>query len=103
MKVPKTVKRYCPKCKVHTLQSVSHNKVGKKRGALSLGERRHKRRSGITGYGGFPQPKPEKSARHRKKTSKKIDLLYKCSVCNKTTNLKNTFRAKEFEIVKVGV
>jgi len=103
MKVPKNVKRYCPKCKVHTEQSISQNKSGKKRGSMTMGERRHQRRGGITGYGGFPHPKPEKSARHRKKTSKKIDMIFECTVCKKKTNLKNTFRAKKFEIVKVGV
>ncbi len=101
--MPKSVKRYCPSCKKHTLQNVTQNKSGGKRGAMSHGERRHQRRSGITGYGGFPRPQPEKSARHRKKTSKKIDIRFLCTECKKKNTLKSTFRAKKFEIVKIGV
>lgn len=103
MKFPKNTKRYCPNCKKHTLQNVIQNKSGRKRGAMTMGERRHHRRSGIKGYGGFPQPRPEKSPRHRKKTSKKIDIRFECQECKKKNVLKNTFRAKKFEIVKIGV
>lgn len=103
MKMPKSMKRYCPSCKKHTMQNVTQNKTGRKRGVMSLGERRHQRRGGIKGYGGFPHPKPEKSARHRKKTSKKIDIRFECQKCKKKNTLKSTFRAKKFEIVKIGV
>ncbi|MBN1924102.1 MAG: 50S ribosomal protein L44e [Nanoarchaeota archaeon] len=103
MKMPKSVKRYCPSCKKHTLQNVTQNKTGRKRGAMTIGERRHHRRGGIEGYGGFPKPQLEKSSKHKKKTSKKIDIRFECSICKKKNALKNTFRAKKFEIVKIGV
>lgn len=101
--MPKSVKRYCSNCKVHTLHNISQNKSGKKRGSMTFGARRHERRGGIKGYGGFPQPQITKSPRHRKKTSKKIDLIYQCTICKKKSNKKNTFRARKFEIVKIGV
>ncbi len=103
MKMPKTVRRYCPTCKKHTLQTVLQNKGTKKRGKMTIGARRHERRGGINGYGGFPQPKPEKSPRHRKKTSKKVDIRFECQECKKKNVLKNTFRTKKFEIIKVGI
>lgn len=103
MKIPKQIKRFCPSCRKHTLQLVAQNKSGRKRGAMTQGERRHRRRGGISGYGGFPQPKPEKSSRHRIKTSKKIDIRFECQICKKKNTLKKTFRARKFEIVKIGV
>lgn len=101
--MPKRVRRYCPTCKKHTLQTVIQNKSGRKRGAMTMGQRRHERRGGIRGYGGFPKPKPEKSSRHRIKTSKKIDIRFECNECKKKNTYKSTFRAKKFEIVKIGV
>lgn len=103
MKMPKSIKRYCPSCKKHTTQSITQEKSGGKRGVMSMGERRHQRRGGIRGYGGFPHPKPEKSARHRKKTSKNIALRFECQICKKKNHLQNTFRSKKFEIIKIGV
>jgi len=104
MKIPKSVKHYCPKCKKHTLQNITQNKGGgKKRGPLTKGARRHARRSGIHGYGGFPRPQPEKSPRHRKKTTKKTDLRLECQVCKKKSTVNHTFRIKKFEITKTGV
>lgn len=101
--MPKKVKRYCPKCRKHTVQDVIRVKSRGNRGSMTKGQRRHERRGGIKGYGGFPQPKKENSARHNRKTSKKIDLRFKCRECGKQNTLKNTFRARKFEIVKIGV
>ena len=49
MKVPKTMRTYCPKCKTHTESSVSIYKPGKRTGAKK-GERRQATRK--KGYGG---------------------------------------------------
>jgi large subunit ribosomal protein L44e len=103
MKIPKSVKHYCPSCKKHTLQNIIQNKSGKKRGAMTQGARRHERRGGINGFGGFPRPQPEKSPRHRKKTTKRIDMRLECPECKKKSTVVNTFRIKKFEIVKTGV
>lgn len=97
MKLPKEIKRYCPKCKKNTKQKISQVKSGKVRGALKLGARRFA--SKTKGYGGFPRPKPEKSKKWGVKLTKKLDLRYKCSECGKMTIRKQGFRAKKFEMV----
>jgi large subunit ribosomal protein L44e len=104
MKFPKQVKRFCPSCKKHTTQIVTQVKAGGRSGSsiLKKSARRHERRGGIHGYGGFPRPKIENSSRHRQKTSKRIDMRFECQICKKKNVLKGTFRAKKFEIVKIG-
>ena len=53
MKMPRTVKRYCPYCKAHTEQEVERVKK-KKASELKWGQRRF--RKVTAGYGGFPRP-----------------------------------------------
>jgi large subunit ribosomal protein L44e len=99
MKFPKKVKRYCPSCKKHMEMRLVHSKSGRKRGSLKGGQRRHKRRSGIKGYGGFPQPKIEKASKYGAKQTKKTDFRYECSVCKKmVTSAKGGKRLKKVEI-----
>ncbi|VVB75455.1 50S ribosomal protein L44e [Candidatus Tiddalikarchaeum anstoanum] len=102
MKIPKEVKRYCPHCKKHTLQRVTQHKTGALRSTTTKGGRRHERRGGIHGYGGFPRPKIENSSRHRIKTSKRPDIRFECKECKKKNVYKNSVRAKKFEIVSIG-
>jgi len=45
--VPKEVKTYCPKCKVHQIHSVTLYKPGKRR-ALAHGERAHEEKKRVT-------------------------------------------------------
>ena len=40
MKIPKVVRTYCPKCRIHTEHSVSIYKKGKER-SMSWGARKH--------------------------------------------------------------
>jgi len=77
MRVPKTIKTYCPRCKAQTEQSVSLYKRGKDR-ALAEGARRHERKT--VGYGGQKFPRQRKFA----KTTKKQTLKLKCRVCGFT-------------------
>jgi len=98
MKMPKEVNRFCPKCNKVTKQKVVQVKSSKKRGALKLGSRRHERRSGVSGYGGYPRPKPENCKRWGIKLTKKVDLRYKCSECGKMTVRKQGFRSKKLEL-----
>lgn len=95
VKVPKETKRYCPKCKKATMHKVSQVKSGKKRGTLTQGARRFKRKT--AGYTGFPRPKPEKSKRFGVKLTKKVLLLYTCKTCKKSMQKKQGFRAKKIE------
>ena len=75
MKVPKTMRTYCPKCKTHTEFNVSIYKAGKRRGAKK-GERRQARRK--KGYGGQKFPTQHNQA----KVTIKQALTLKCKECN---------------------
>ena len=92
MKMPRTVKRYCPQCRTHTPQEV--DKVKKKRASeLAWGQRRF--RKVTSGYGGFPRPKPE----GREKPTKRVNLKYKCKTCGKAWQ-SPSIRAKRFELTE---
>ena len=56
---PRKIKRYCPKCKKHTLHEV-HKIKKRKASELKQGQRRFSRVT--SGYRGFPRPKPEPTA-----------------------------------------
>jgi large subunit ribosomal protein L44e len=96
MKLPKQVKRYCPYCKKHTLHKVSLVKPGRKRGALSAGQRRFKRV--MKGYRGFPRPKVKKGGKYGAKVSRKVDLRFRCSECKKAHVQRAGVRTKRFEL-----
>jgi ribosomal protein L44E len=99
MKIPKEVKRYCSSCKKHMKMKVIHAKGGRKRGAMKAGQRRHQRRSGISGYGGFPQPKIEKGSKYGAKQTKKTDFRYQCSSCKKMmTSASGGTRLRKVEV-----
>ena len=90
MEIPRKIKRYCPKCKKHTLHAVE--KVKKRKASeLKRGQRRFRRAT--SGYGGFPRPKPE----GREKTSRRIALKLTCAECKKSYQ-PPTQRAKKFDI-----
>jgi len=90
MKKPSKIKRYCPYCKKHTLHEV--DKIKKRKASeLKKGQRRFRRVT--SGYRGFPRPKPE----GREKTSRRIGLKYKCTVCKKIHQPKN-LRTKKLDI-----
>jgi len=87
---PRKIKRYCPTCKKHTTHAV--DKIKKKKASeLKQGQRRFRRV--MRGYRGFPRPKPE----GREKTSRRINLKFKCSECNKIHQPPSQ-RAKKFEV-----
>jgi len=90
MKKPRRIKRYCPKCKKHTEHEV-HKVKKKKASELKQGQRRFRRV--MSGYRGFPRPKPE----GREKTSRRAPLKYTCTVCKKSTQ-PASLRAKKVEV-----
>jgi len=90
MKMPHTVKTYCPWCKTHTDHEVERVKK-KKASEFKWGQRRFRRAT--SGYGGFPRPKPE----GREKPTKRIALRYRCKTCKKALQ-RPCFRAKKFEL-----
>lgn len=90
MKIPKEIKRYCPKCKTHTTQKVKNEKNRGKNKTHPL-TRFSKTRMLLRGLvGGMGNDnKLSKGAqggwkRFNKKHSKKTDLRYACTVCKKT-------------------
>ena len=102
MKIPKTMKRYCKTCKKHTEQKVAQNK---KRTASSLSRgskyraRLRGRARGSGNLGRYSKPAVTKFKRTGEKSTKKTDLRYSCTVCNKMSIQPYGIRAKKVEIV----
>ncbi len=103
MKIPKIKNRFCPKCKRHTEQTVS---LAKSRGRstahpMSRGAKGRMRMRGLNrGYGN--KGRMSKGAVSSwtmtgAKTSKKVDLRFKCKVCGKTAVQYQGFRVKRPE------
>lgn len=92
MKMPRTIKRYCPSCKTHTAQEVDRVKK-RKASELAWGQRRF--RKVTSGYGGFPRPKPE----GREKPTKRVNLKYTCKSCKRSWQ-SPSIRAKRFELTE---
>jgi large subunit ribosomal protein L44e len=100
MKLPKTKKKYCPKCKKHTEHKISQNKKGKP-GSMTYGSKiRARLRGSARGHGNlgrYSKPAISKFKMTGKKQSKKLDLRFTCSECKKTQVQKQGFRAKKVE------
>ena len=91
MKVPRSMRTYCPRCKTHTEFNVSLYKAGKRR-AAKQGERRQAVRK--KGYGGQKFPLQKNQA----KVSKKHSLQLQCGECNYILQRKGV-RLKKAEVV----
>ena len=96
MKLPRNVKRYCPKCRKHEEHRIVRVK-GKSKSALGRVERRRKERI-KKGYGSTPYNQPQKSHRHNVKTTKKLDIRYECASCKKQHPSKQGMRVKKLEL-----
>ena len=103
MKVPKSRKRYCPFCKKHTEHKVVESKKRTPFTAHPLGygnkKIRAKRRGriGMGNNGRYSKPPLSRSKMYGKKSSKKTDFRFECSVCKKMHNQRAGFRAKKIE------
>lgn len=103
MKIPKAKKRYCPKCKKHTEHTVALAKSSgrSKTHPMSRGSKgRMKKRGLARGYGN--RGRLSKGAisswkRTGAKTSKKVDLRFKCKECGKMIVQNTGFRVKRPE------
>jgi large subunit ribosomal protein L44e len=91
MKMQKELRKFCPKCKSHTVQAVSIYKKGKER-KTAQGARRHAEDK--KGYGGQKFPELKRTA----KTTKKITLRYTCKNCQRKT-MKEGMRMRKLEIL----
>ncbi|MEM4605623.1 MAG: 50S ribosomal protein L44e [Candidatus Pacearchaeota archaeon] len=87
MKIPKTIKRYCPFCKKVTEQKVKLITSSGKRGSLKRGSKQRAakrgRARGIGNKGRWSKP-PITQWKMKTKTTKKTNILYTCSVCKKS-------------------
>ena len=90
MKMHKEMRKFCPKCKTHTIHSVALYKKGKDR-TVAEGARRHAEDK--KGYGGQKFPELKRTA----KTTKKMTLRYACKTCQRKT-MKQGLRIRKLEI-----
>ena len=102
MKIPKTMKRYCPYCKKHTEQTVTQAKKKTPGSVHPLGKGSKKRRGFGKGVGNLgtkgSKPALTKWKMTGAKTTKKTDLRLKCKVCGKSHIALKSSRAKKVEI-----
>jgi len=103
MKLPKTKNRFCPKCKKHTEQTVLIAKsMGRsKTHPMSRGSKGRMRRRGLgRGYGNkgrLSKGAVSSWSMTGAKSSKKVDLRFKCKICGKTSVQYQGFRVKRPE------
>ncbi len=97
MKIPKKTKRYCPYCKQQTEQKVKLVSTGNKRGTLTRGSiQRAKFRGlgiGIGNKGRWGSRPANQKHKRKTKTTKKTNIMYTCTVCNKSKYQKKGQRA----------
>jgi len=100
MKLPKSVKRYCPYCRKHTEQKISQSKK-KAPSALKHGSkiraRTRGRARGMGNLGRYSKPAIAQWKMAGKKGTKKTDLRYECTVCKKQSVQKKGIRVKRLE------
>lgn len=103
MKLPKETRRYCPYCRKHTKQTVATAKQRSRSAThpLSRGSAsREKSRSLRGGYGnlGRRSRKGPKDWKRKTKLTKRITIVYKCSVCNKMKGIAQAIRSSRIEV-----
>src|SRR3989344_7498624 len=102
MKLPKESNRYCPYCRKHTAQIVAAAKQ-KSRSATHPNSRGSSSRinsRGLQGIGnwGRRSRKGPKDWKRKTKVTKRIGILYTCSVCGKAKGSKRAIRTSRIEI-----
>jgi large subunit ribosomal protein L44e len=102
MKLPKTRRTYCPKCKKHTEHKIAEAKKRTMGTAhpMSYGTKKRAKRRGRMGSGNmgrYSKPAASKFKMTGKKQTKKIDLRYTCTVCKKAHTVGKAWRAKRVE------
>lgn len=105
MKIPKQMKRFCPFCKKHTEHKVTlqkHRGLSKTHTQSRGSQTRTKKRGSRAGTGNLGRYSRRALAQWKMtgaKASKKTDLRYTCSVCQKTHVQKAGKRSKKVEMV----
>lgn len=105
MKVPKKLRKFCPKCKNYQEMGVS---IAKQQGKnkvhpMSRGSKTRVRlRGGFRGFGNkgsFSRGAMTKWKRYNKKKSKKVNLKLQCKKCGKSIMLVGS-RSKKVEVAQ---
>ena len=92
MKMPKQIKAHCPFCNKHTLHTVERVRKGQATTMAHI-DRQKKRAQGIGNSGKFSKvPGGDKP-------TKRVNLRYRCNVCNKAHNRKG-FKVSKFDLVE---
>jgi large subunit ribosomal protein L44e len=102
MKLPKETNRYCPNCKKHTKQIIATAKQRSRSSShpLSRGSPTRINLRSLQGIGnwGKRSKKGAKDWKRKTKLTKRITVLYKCSVCGKAKGIKSAIRSGRIEI-----
>lgn len=95
MKIPKTQRKYCPKCDKHTEHKVKKESVGPRLNPSeqSKGQRRSSRRE--KGYGNSGKSSKQIGG---EKPTRRVDLRYECQECGREQIIGKGFRVKRLEI-----
>jgi len=99
MKKPKKLNRYCPYCKKKTEQKVKEPSKGKASSTKRGGKPRIRLRGlwrGIGNQGRYSRMKNQQKG--KRKTTKKTNLMYTCTVCNKSKYQKKGKRTSKIVI-----
>jgi len=103
MNLPKKTTRYCPFCKKRTEQSID---LAKQKGRsathpLSRGSTKRLKarglRSGMGNKGKYSKPAIKSWKRKTKTTTRKV-VIYKCDICKKSKQAKNSRRVSKIII-----
>ncbi|GAB6148295.1 50S ribosomal protein L44e [Stetteria hydrogenophila] len=95
MKFPKKIRTYCPRCRTHTVHTVTVYKHGKRR-SMAEGQRRYMRKQ--EGYGSKRRPEQKRFA----KVTKKVTLRITCTQCGYKRHILN-IRLKRIELVEAAI
>jgi len=105
MKVPKSRRMYCKKCKKHIEHKISlaKRKTPNSAHPMSYGSKKRARRRGaargIGSMGRYSKPPINKWKMTGKKVTKKTDFRYTCGECKKTSVQSQGLRAKKVEFI----
>ena len=103
MKLPQETNRYCPYCKKKTRQKIG---VAKQRSRssthpMSRGSKTRVRARGLwrgTGNKGRYSKPPIKKWKRKSKATKRMTIMYTCTVCKKSKGIKKAIRTSRIEI-----
>ncbi len=103
MRLPKEVTRYCPYCNKHTKQKVEVARQKSRSAAhpLSRGSASRQKVRGLRGgFGnkGRLSRKSPKEWKRKSKQTKRLVILYTCTICKKSKGIKKAIRTARLEI-----